>query len=131
VARVADRPIARSSTTSGTSDERRRGFGSSLSGAVGMPGRSSTTSNLYNPYVEKVVYFKLDVQFVPFPPPPPPEIAAATTPFGKKVEGAEGGAAAGEKGKRTNPFAKFREKSQDQGEDANPLKKSRGELDES
>jgi len=131
VARVADRPIARSSTTSGTSDERRRGFGSSLSGAVGMPGRSSTTSSMYNPYVEKVVFFKLDVQFRPFPPPPPPEKAAATTPVGKKVEGAEGGEAAGKKGKRTNPFAKFREKTQGQDGEANPQKKSPGELDES
>ncbi|MCX6575280.1 MAG: hypothetical protein NTV82_02680, partial [Candidatus Aminicenantes bacterium] len=128
LARVADRPIAaRSSTSGGTSTERRRGFGSNFSTAVGGPGRSSTPTNLYNPYVEKVVFFKLDIRFQPFPE-PPPEKTAATTPFGKKVEGTEGGDVAAEKGKRKNPFSKSTEKGQDKEKEANPLKKSRGEL---
>ena len=133
-ARVADRPIARSGTaTAGASNEERRrgGFGAGLSGAVGgMPGRSSTTTNLYNPYVEKVVFFKLDVRFQPFPE-PPPEKDAAPTPFGKKAIGAEGegegGETAGEKTKSKNLFEKLKNKDKEQG--ATPPK-SRGELDE-
>jgi type IV pilus assembly protein PilM len=136
-ARVADRPIARSSTASGMgSNEEGRGggFGRSLSGAVGgTPGRSSTTSSMYNPYVEKVVFFRLDVQFQPFPE-PPKEQAAAATPFGKKAKGAQGesGEATGEKAKDKNPFSKLRDKNKDTGTDTetNPQKKPRGELDE-
>ena len=135
LARVADRPIARSGTGGlGTSGEERRrgGFGSSLSGnAGGMPTRSYTTSSYYSPYVEKVVFFKLDVRFQPFPEPAAPPKGAEAMPFGKKVIGAEGegegGETAGEKTKRENPFGKLRNKDKEKG--ANPLK-SRGELDE-
>jgi type IV pilus assembly protein PilM len=131
VATVADRPIARSSSSlAGTRDEERRG---GFSGGAGgrSPGRSPAASNMYNPYVETVVFFKLDVQFVPFPA-APEQPAPGASPFGTRLKGGEGEGEGEAGGDKANPFSRLRDKNKgaDTETDTNPLKKARGEADE-
>ena len=123
VARVADRQITRSSATAGTDKTERRsgGFGGFGNAAGGSATRPSSPSTAYNPYIEKVVFFSLDVQFRPFPQVAPAGKAAPS--FKKKTGGAEGAAGttgtagdaaagdAGDAGKAAdNPFAGFKKK---------------------
>jgi len=64
-ARVADRAVSRSATASNSRSEEdgRRMFGGGNLGGGGFSRRSTTSRTPYNPYVEQVVFFQLDIQF--------------------------------------------------------------------
>jgi hypothetical protein len=144
-ARVADRAITRAAAGPATGEDsgRRGGFGSfggGLGGRGGGATRPNANANMYNPYVEKVVFFKMDLLLKPLATPAAPNAGAApTSPFGsalfknKDAAGdAAGDAASGDAAGKTkeNPFLKFRNKNKGKGAEDGSSKKSSGAADE-